>query len=66
MFKYRNKEYSSSSEALDDYIRNFDFQNYENELSVTLRNVVNKKNDQTNSKGCDSRHKINSLSIKKI
>ena len=58
MFKYRNKEYSSSSEALDDYIRNFDFQNYENELSVSLRNVVNNKSDQLNSRASDNRQKI--------
>ena len=40
MFKYKNKEYTSASEALDDYIRNFDFQNYENELSLTLTKAI--------------------------
>jgi len=54
MFKYRSKEYASSSEALDDYIRNFDFQNYENELSRKLNKTIHSANDREFSKTCDS------------
>ena len=54
MFKYRSKEYASSSEALDDYIRNFDFQNYENELSRKLNKTIHNANDREFSKTCDS------------
>ena len=53
MFVYRNKVYASASEALDDYISNFDFENYE--FSFRLSNDVfnnNNRNDESKANIC--------------
>ena len=47
MFIYQNKVFKSASEALDDYIRNFCFENYEHHefsLKLTKENLTNKIN----------------------
>jgi hypothetical protein len=61
MFQYRNKEYASASEALDDYIRNFDIKNYENELSFskTTKNDHLKNNYKQQSTNNNSSNLIN-------
>lgn len=53
MFKFRDKEYSNATEALDDYIRDFEMRNHETEKMIAklllTKNEYYNKNKQNSS-----------------